>query len=53
MLTIGLATQTKIVGSAVANDTLRINTLAGNDDVKVAPDVADLITPIVNLGADD
>jgi hypothetical protein len=40
-------------GSEAANDTLRIQTLGGDDDVTVAPDVSNLITPIVDLGADD
>ena len=49
----GLAAQTRIVGSEATNDTLRINTLAGNDDVKVAPDVTNLIKTIVDLAADE
>ena len=48
----GLPTETFITGSEKANDTLHLNTLAGNDDVFVAPDVFDLINPIVDLGAD-
>ncbi len=48
----GLPTETFITGSERANDTLRLNTLAGNDDVFVAPEVSDLINPIVDLGAD-
>jgi hypothetical protein len=53
VLTTGLPAQTRISGSEVANDRLFVNTLAGNDDVTVAPDVADLITPIIDLGADE
>jgi Ca2+-binding RTX toxin-like protein len=53
VLTTGLAARTRIAGSEAANDRLQINTLAGNDDVNVATDVADLIRPTVNLGADD
>jgi hypothetical protein len=48
----GLPTETFITGSEGANDALRLNTLAGNDDVFVAPDVSALINPIVDLGAD-
>jgi hypothetical protein len=48
----GLPTETFVTGSEKANDTLRLNTLAGNDDVFVAPDVFDLLNPIVDLGAD-
>jgi Ca2+-binding RTX toxin-like protein len=50
-LTTGLAAQTRIVGSEQANDTLRIQTLDGNDTVTVAPDVSDLILTVVDLGA--
>ena len=35
----GCACARRIVGSEAANDTLRVNTLGGNDDVTVAPDV--------------
>ncbi|MGZ6670845.1 MAG: beta strand repeat-containing protein [Solirubrobacteraceae bacterium] len=52
VLTTGLAAQTTIAGSEAANDTLRVNTLGGRDDVQVAPDVRTLITPVVDLGAD-
>ncbi|MDA0160813.1 hypothetical protein OM076_11105 [Solirubrobacter ginsenosidimutans] len=48
----GLPTETFITGSEKANDVLRLNTLAGNDDVFVAPDVFDLLNPFVDLGAD-
>jgi Ca2+-binding RTX toxin-like protein len=51
VLTSGLAAETRIAGSEAANDTLIVNTLAGNDDVTVAPDVADLIRSQVDLGA--
>ena len=47
----GLAALVRIAGSEAANDTLRIQTLDGDDDVIVAPDVSDLITPVVDLGA--
>jgi Ca2+-binding RTX toxin-like protein len=52
VLTTGLAAQTTITGSEAANDVLRVNTLGGRDDVQVAPDVSTLITPVVDLGAD-
>ncbi len=52
VLTTGLAAQTTIDGSELANDTLRVNTLGGRDTVTVSPDVTDLITPVVDLGAD-
>lgn len=52
-LTTGLAAQTRIAGSEAANDTLVVNTLAGNDEVNVAPDVADLIRTRVDLGANE
>jgi Ca2+-binding RTX toxin-like protein len=52
VLTTGLAPQTTIVGSEPATDALQVNTLAGRDSVTVAPDVSDLITPVVDLGAD-
>ena len=45
VLTTGLPAQTQIAGSEAANDLLLIKTLAGNDDVNVAADVADLIQP--------
>ncbi|HEX6621642.1 MAG TPA: calcium-binding protein [Solirubrobacteraceae bacterium] len=52
VLTAGLSAQTTIAGSEAALDTLRVNTLGGRDDVQVAPDVTTLITPVVDLGAD-
>ena len=51
--TTGLATQTRIVGSEAANDTLRVSTLGGNDAVTVAPTVRELIQTVVDLGADE
>ena len=47
----GLAALVRIAGSEAAADTLRIQTLDGDDDVTVAPDVSDLIASIVDLGA--
>jgi Ca2+-binding RTX toxin-like protein len=49
----GLAVLTRIVGSEPTLDTLLVQTLDGNDDVTVAPDVADVIVPVVDLGADE
>ena len=49
----GLAAPTRIGGGDAALDTLRIQTLDGNDDVTVAPDVSTLITPVVDLGSGD
>jgi hypothetical protein len=52
VLTTGLAAQTTIDGSEPSIDLLRVNTLGGRDTVTVSPDVTDLITPVVDLGAD-
>jgi predicted ester cyclase len=49
----GLAAVTRIVGSEPALDTLSVSTLEGDDDVTVAPDVADLIATAVDLGSDE
>ena len=46
----GLAADVRIAGSESLNDTLRIQTLDGNDDVFVDPDVELLLTPVINLG---
>ena len=46
----GLAAEIGIVGSEGLNDTLRIETLDGNDDVFVDPNVELLLTPVINLG---
>ena len=40
----------RIAGSEGLNDTLRIQTLDGNDDVFIDPDVELLLTPVINLG---
>ncbi len=50
---LGLAAQTRVVGGEPANDTLRIQTLGGDDRVTLEDTVDSLITPIVDLGADD
>ncbi len=49
----GLHADTNITGSEVANDTLAVNTVGGNDTVTVAPDVSTLLTPVIDLGADE
>jgi hypothetical protein len=49
----GLAAQTRIVGSEADVDTLRIETLGGNDSVTLAPSVFTLIVPVIDLGADE
>ena len=49
----GLPSFAYITGSEPSLDTVRLNTLAGKDDVFVAPGVFDLINPIVDLGADN
>ena len=48
----GLVPRLSIFGSEPALDTFEVNTLAGDDRVTVAPDVSQLIAPIVDLGAD-
>ncbi len=49
----GLAAAVKIEHSEAANDLLKINTLAGNDDVSVGAGVAALIQTAVDLGTDE
>ena len=51
VLSTGLAAALSITGSEPANDLLRVNTLAGTDDVTVAPDVAGLMAEATDLGA--
>jgi hypothetical protein len=46
----GLAAVTRVTGSDAALDQLQVRTLDGNDRVTVAPDVATLIAPVVDLG---
>jgi hypothetical protein len=48
----GLAATTRIVGSEVTADTLRIDTFGGDDRVTL-PDLSDLINTHVDLGADE
>jgi Ca2+-binding RTX toxin-like protein len=49
----GLAATVLVAGADPTLDTLTIKTLAGDDDVTVASDVADLLSVVVDLGADD
>ena len=49
----GLAAQTRITGGEGNNDTLRIQTLGGNDRLSIVNDISDLLTPVINLGADE
>jgi Ca2+-binding RTX toxin-like protein len=49
----GLFTDIGISHSEVANDTLAINTLGGDDDVAIGGGVAALIQTIVDLGSDE
>jgi hypothetical protein len=48
----GLAAQSRITGAEPANDTLRIQTLEGDDTVSVAAAVLALIQTVVDLGPD-
>ena len=52
VLVSGLAPQTQITGAEPANDTLNLNTLAGNDTVAVGSGVSGVIVPVIDLGAD-
>jgi hypothetical protein len=49
----GLAATTRIVGSEVAHDTLRVETLGGDDGVSIGAAVHDTIMLVVDLGADE
>jgi Ca2+-binding RTX toxin-like protein len=53
VVVIGPSVQTTITNPEPALDTLEVNTLAGNDDVTVLPDVKDLIQTLVDLGTDE
>ena len=46
----GLPLLTRIGNSESLNDTLRVNTLGGKDQVTVDPDAELLITPVIDLG---
>ena len=50
--TTGLVPRLSISGSEPALDALQVNALGGNDRVTVDSDVSQLISPIVDLGAD-
>jgi hypothetical protein len=47
----GLPAQITIYGGEALADTLRVQTLDGNDDITAAPDVSELIALIADLGA--
>jgi hypothetical protein len=49
----GLPALTRIAGSELLNDTLRIQTLAGDDTVTVDPNAELLISPVIDLGPDN
>ena len=49
----GLSAQTRITGGEGPNDTLRIQTLGGNDRLSIVNDISDLLTPVIDLGADE
>jgi RTX calcium-binding nonapeptide repeat (4 copies) len=46
----GLAAATHVTNSDGPADQLVVQTFAGDDDVTVAPDVSELITPVIQLG---
>ena len=46
----GFPATTTISGSESLNDTLRVNTLGGKDDVTIEPDAELLISPVIDLG---
>jgi Ca2+-binding RTX toxin-like protein len=50
VLVSGLAPQVQITGAEPTNDTLHINTLAGDDTVSVGSAVSGVIAPIIDLG---
>jgi hypothetical protein len=52
VLVSGLASQIQIAGAEAANDTLDVNTLAGDDTASVASGVSEVILPVIDLGAD-
>ena len=49
----GFEAETRITGGEPTLDTLRVETLAGDDDVTVAPGVTDVIATLVDLGTDE
>jgi hypothetical protein len=51
VLVSGLAPSIEMAGSE-PTDVLEVNTLAGKDKVAVDPGVQQLITPVIDLGAD-
>jgi hypothetical protein len=49
----GLGAETRVAGGEPALDVLRVQTLAGDDEVTIASNLSDLIGLAVDLGADD
>jgi hypothetical protein len=49
----GLGAETRVAGGEPALDVLRVQTLAGDDEVTIASNLGDLIGLAVDLGADD
>jgi hypothetical protein len=49
----GLAAQTRVTGGEGNNDTLRLQTLGGDDRLTIVNDISDLLTPVINLGPDE
>jgi hypothetical protein len=49
----GLAAATRVTGGEAALDTLRVQTLGGDDEVTIASNLDDLIALAFDLGADD
>jgi len=52
VLVSGLAADVRVTGSEVADDTLAIRTLGGDDNVTIDPSAALLITPVIDQGPD-
>jgi Ca2+-binding RTX toxin-like protein len=52
VLVSGLAPQIQIAGAEATNDTLNVNTLAGDDTAAVASGVSGVILPVIDLGTD-
>ena len=49
----GLGAETRVAGGEPALDALRVQTLAGDDEITLASNVSDLIGLVLDLGADD
>jgi hypothetical protein len=53
VLVAGFPAQTRILGAEALGDTLLLQTLGGDDEVTVAPEMGALIRTLVNLGGDE